>query len=47
MSTFSIFNKSYKPSKARKIYKMVYNSRIYTGYNKDMLRDMILSLKRK
>ncbi len=34
-----------KLSKAKKVYKMIYKGRIYTGYNKDLLRDMILKLK--
>ena len=37
---------SKKLSKAKKIYKIVYNGRIYTGYNKDLLKDMLLKLKR-
>ena len=35
-----------RKKKQVKIYKIVYNGRIYTGYNKDLLKDMLLKLKR-
>lgn len=34
-------------TKKAKLYKMIYKGRIYTGYNKVMLMDYILSLKLK
>lgn len=39
--------KKTKKTKKAKLYKMVYRGKIYTGYNKDILIDYIISLKLK
>lgn len=36
-----------KKTKKARLYKMVYHGKVYTGYNKDILIDYIISLKLK
>lgn len=34
-----------KKKKQAKLYKIVYKGRLYTGYNKALLKDLILGLR--